>query len=339
MKRIFAVSLALFLFLAASAVESKSGQSVQIKKVRGDLYEQIDQAAKNQFAKDSNLFVVPNSAQQRAWQKIIGNILDNQLEEAKKDIDRLNFPYDLTLFTDKQTNREYVLLQEKMPQLSGWGLYVFDLNAKNPLTIEAPHVIADARTELEAIDAFLQTRAQAFLMAGTHRRANKKETPCTQPGSSVNPDDDTTDFPESDVAHATATMFHATHETLVTLRPKTIAVQLHGMIERDVCPHAFISTGTTTVTSNSKQLLSCMTKNKVEAGIYEGNRDGCPLGATTNVQGRFSNGEKRAPCSTGVKSAPDPGYFIHIEQEPALRRDRKSWQPVIEALKCSFPDN
>ena len=39
----------------------------------------------------------------------------------------------------------------------------------------------------------------------------------------------------------------------------------------------------------SKKLLSCLTKFKVEAGIYEGSEDGCPLGASTNVQGRFSS--------------------------------------------------
>lgn len=80
-----------------------------------------------------------------------------------------------------------------------------------------------------------------------------------------------------------------------------------------------------------------MTKNKVEAGIYEGKKDGCPLGASTNVQGRFSNGEKNDPCGKSVRFAPEPGYFIHIEQEPNIRRNKESWQPVIEALKCAFP--
>ncbi len=76
---------------------------------------------------------------------------------------------------------------------------------------------------------------------------------------------------------------------------------------------------------------------KVEAGVYEGNRDDCPLGATTNVQGRFSNNEKRDPCNTPAKTALEPGYFIHIEQESSVRRNKESWQPVIEALKCAFP--
>lgn len=337
MKQILAIVLGLGLFFVVVAVENKTSTAFEIKKERGSLYERVEQAAKNQFPKDSDLYRAPNQAQQKTWQKIIGNILNNRLETAAEDIKSRSYPYNLTLFTDKTTNREYVLLQEKSPQQAGWGLYVFDLTSKNPLVIQAPHTVADLRTELEAVDAFLQTGARAFLMAGAHRRANKKETPCTKPASANNPDSDTTDYPESDVAHNTATMFQTVHETLVINNPNTVAVQFHGMTDRDVCPNVFMSSGTRTVTSNSKKLFECMTKNNVEAGIYEGKKDGCPLGASTNVQGRFSNGERNDPCGKSVKTAPEPGNFIHIEQEPAIRRTRESWKPVIEALKCAFP--
>jgi hypothetical protein len=112
---------------------------------------------------------------------------------------------------------------------------------------------------------------------------------------------------------------------------------MHGMIERKICPNVFISSGAKKITANTSKLQACLTKQKVEAGIYEGNAEGCPLGAQTNVQGRFSNGEKHDACNTAAKGAPEPGFFIHIEQEPNIRRDRKSWQPVVEALKCAFP--
>jgi len=150
---------------------------------------------------------------------------------------------------------------------------------------------------------------------------------------SSNPEDN---YPVSDVAHAVATPFHAVHESLVKLMPATVAVQLHGMTERDICPNAFISNGTPTVTTNSKRLLSCLTKNGVEAEIYDGNKT-CPLSALSNVQGRYSNGEIKDPCNKSLATSPEPGSFIQIEQVPALRRDRSSWQPVIDGLKCAFP--
>lgn len=337
MNRLFVVLIVLILFFVTLADGNKTKLFFKPKKEKGNLFERVEAAAKNQFAKDSNLFLPPTKEQQQIWQKIIENILQNQLREADRDLRKLAVSYQLVLFTDQATKREYVLLQEKTVK-NGWGFYAFDLAAKNPLTVEVTHPVADARTELEGIDAFLQTRAQAFLMAGTHRRANKKETLCSQPNSANNADADTTDYPESDVAHNTATIFQTTHETLVNLKPKTVAIQIHGMIERKVCPNVFISSGTKKITTNSSNLLACLTKQQVEAEIYEGIAEKCPLGAQTNVQGRFSNGEKRDPCNTSAKGAPEPGFFIHIEQEPNIRRDRKSWQSLIDALKCAFPE-
>ena len=336
MKRFFIILSASVLFFVASFGGYKTDASFELKKEKGNLYERVEAAAKNQLARDSNLFLTPTKEQQKAWQKIVENILQNRLKEAERNLQKLAVSYELILFNDETTKREYVLLQEKTIK-NGWGFYAFDLATKNPLTVEVTHPVADARTELEGVDAFLQTRAQAFLMAGTHRRANKKETLCSQPNSANNLDAETTDYPESDVAHNTQTIFQTTHETLVELKSKTVAVQFHGMIERKICPNVFLSSGTKKITSNSSKLLTCLTRQKVEAGIYEGNADGCPLGATTNVQGRFSNGEKRDACNTAINNAPKPGFFIHIEQEPNIRRDRKSWQPVVEALKCAFP--
>jgi hypothetical protein len=336
MKRFFVILTVSVLFSAAFVAENKTGASFNLKKEKGSLYELIETAAKNQFAKDSNLFRPPTKDEQKSWQKIVENVLQNRLAEADRDLKKLAVSYELVLFTDETTKREYVVLQEKTAK-TGWGFFAFDLAAKNSLTVEVTHPVADARTELEGVDAFLQTRAQAFLMAGTHRRANKKETLCSQPNSANNADAEATDYPESDVAHNSQTIFQTTHETLVNQKPKTVAVQMHGMIERKVCPNVFMSSGTKKLTSNTSKLLACLTKQKVEAGIYEANAEACPLGAQTNVQGRFSNGEKRDPCNTNAKDAPEPGSFIHIEQEPNIRRDKKSWQPVIEALKCAFP--
>lgn len=335
MNRFFVILIAASLFVAASFGAGKLA-AIEIKRERGRLYELVESAAKNQFARDSNSFQPPSAAQQKSWRKIIEKILRNDLNEAAGELRKRAASYELILFADETSGREYVVLQEEKIK-TGWGFYAFDLQSKNPLAIEITHPVADARTELEGVDAFLQTGARAFLMAGAHRRANKKETPCSQPKSAINADAEATDYPESDVAHNTQTIFQTTHETLANSKPQTIAVQLHGMIERPVCPNVFVSSGTKTVTTNAKNLLACLERQKTEAAIYEGRAEGCPLGATTNVQGRYSNGEKRDPCNAAVKTAPEPGLFIHIEQEPNVRRDRASWQPIINALKCAFP--
>lgn len=330
MKKFVAATLLVSWFLTiAPAIKAEPRE---IQKKSGSLTELVERASTNQIKKDSNLFRVPTAGHLKAWNFIIESIFKNRLADADSMIRQLSFPYEISLFTDTTSKREYVVLEEAYPLKAGWGFFVFDTKTKNPLVLEIPHPVFDARTEFEGIDAFLQTGARGYLLAGAHRRANTQDTLCTQPKSS----NEDANYPVSDVAHAVTTPFHAVHESLVKLLPATVAVQLHGMGERDVCRNAFISTGTPTVTSTSKRLFSCLTKSGVDAEIFDG-KTTCPLTAQSNVQGRFSNGETGDPCNKGVAASPEPGSFIHIEQEPVLRRDRSSWQPVIDGLKCAFP--
>lgn len=316
------------LFLSSLSADAQS----LLKRQTGDLSDLVTKASKNLIRRDSDAFRVPTDGQLRAWQFITKSIFEGRRDDAQRMIEQLSFPYEISAFQDSVSKREYIVLEEKVPLQAGWGLYVFDTATANDLAIEVPHTVFDSNTEFQGVDAFRQTQARAFLMAGAHRRTSKQESPCTQP-KSANED---SRYPVSDVAHSIKTPFHAVHEALITSRPATVAVQLHGMTERDICPNAFLSTGTSTVTTNSKRLMSCLEKSGVESGLYDG-KTSCPLIATSNAQGRFSNGERNDPCGTNAKTSPDPGSFIHIEQEPKLRKDKKSWQPVIDALKCAFP--
>lgn len=328
LKTIFIALLLLSCVIAGYAsVHSNSN----VRQRSGSLYELVENASRNQIRRGSEGFRVPTDGQLKAWKFIVESIFQDRLADAQQMIRQLSFPYQLSKFTEKSTGREYIVLEESIPLQAGWGFYVFDPRSTSPLILEAPHPVFDSNTELQAIDAFVQTGATAYLLAGAHRRANMKDTPCTQPKSS----DASANYPVSDVAHAVATPFHSVHETLVKVRPASVAVQLHGMGEREICPNAFISTGTSSVTTNSKTLLACLAKSGVEASIYNGEAS-CPLTALSNVQGRFSNGETKDPCGTYARSSPEPGRFLHIEQEPSIRRDRKSWQPVIDGLKCAF---
>ncbi len=321
------IGLVCFFLLCSDA---NIAQQIAVGKKSGSLAEVVEKASKNQFKRDSDLFRIPTPGQLKAWNFIVESVFKDRLSDAAQAIKQLSFPYELSQFTDKTSNREYVLLEEKYPLQAGWGLFVFDPKATSPLIIEVPHPVFDSNTEFQGIDAFLQTGARAFLLAGSHRRASKTISPCTQPRS-----DDADTYPMSDVAHSIATPFHSIHETLVRLRPASVAVQLHGMGDRGTCPNVFISNGTSTVTTNSKKLLACLIKSNVASEIYDG-KTTCPLIALTNVQGRFSNGESADPCSKNARTSPEPGSFIHIEQKPIIRRDRASWQGVIDGIKCAF---
>lgn len=315
------------------AVSAARAQT-ELESKKGSLSELVERASANLVRRGSEGFRVPTPGQLKAWSFIAESILGGKPEEALKLKEQLSFPYEIFRFTETTNGRTYVVLEERAPYRAGWGLFVFDPDSRNPLVLQAPHPLFDGNTELETADAFIRTGAAAFLMAGAHRRANAEDTPCTQPKSA----DPEAGYPVSDVAHAVATPFHAVHESIVRSRPDSVVVQLHGMTDRDICPSAFLSNGTPTVTANSRRVFGCLTKNGVEAGIFDG-KTRCPLSALSNVQGRYSNGETDDPCRRGVSRSPEPGRFIHIEQEPALRRDRVSWRPVVDSLRCAFPDS
>lgn len=306
-----------------------NGERAEIEKLRGSLLRRVDEVVKNQLAKGSNKFVVPTGGQQAAWKEVVTNVLKKRPRRARRIIKRHSFPYRIIRFTDDATKREYLLLEER-PGSRGWGFYVFDTKTKNRLVIEVPHPVSDENTEREGIEAFLETGARAFLLAGAHRHTNPTLSACTQATARSN-------YAESDVAHNTETMFHQTHVVLAEMYPETVAVQLHGMRYRDVCPDVFLSSGTKDVTHNSKKLLTCLLRQEVEAELYDGRTTRCPLIARTNVQGRFSNGVRKDACNSYARTSPAPGFFIHVEQEPGIRENKRSWKKVIEALKCAFP--
>jgi pimeloyl-ACP methyl ester carboxylesterase len=329
MKFIYAALAAALIFSAIIHCSAQGGPGSR----KGSLYELAEKASANIVRRGTNGFRVPTPGQLKAWTFIAESILDGRVGDAVRMKEQLSFPYEIFEFTESTDGRTFIVVQENAPYQVGWGLFVFDPKSKNPLVLQAPHPLFDGRTEMESVDAFIRTGASAYLMAGAHRRANSEDTPCTQPHSA----DPEANYPVSDVAHAVATPFHAIHEAIARKRPKSVTVQLHGMTERDNCPNAFLSNGSRTVTSNSRRLLGCLLNNGVEAEIYDGNTK-CPLNALSNVQGRFSNGETTDPCRKGVTESPEPGRFIHIEQAPILRRDRDSWKPVIESLRCAFPE-
>lgn len=303
----------------------------RVVKAEGSLIEKVREIVETQFAPGSNRFRAPSPEEQVIWERIVGLVIDGRLNSAAVAIARAGFPFKLIIFTETLTGQRYAILEED-PKMYGWGFYVFDLETKSPLVIEVPHPVSDSNTEIEGIEAFLETRARAFILSGTHRRSNLKESPCTQATED-------SDYAVSDPAHNVNTMFHSAHTAISERRPGTVAVQLHGMRERDVCPNVFLSTGTRSVTENASRLLSCLRDKGIETELYGDSESSCPLIASTNVQGRYSNGERRNPCGSYAELSPEPGFFIHAEQEPGIRKDAASWKPVIEALKCAFPDN
>ena len=320
-----AVFLIVFILLS---VTGTGAPPALIISETGSLAEKVRLLTEGQFGSNTNRFRVPTPEERRDWDSLVRLVAQGRTARAASLLKRLGYPYRLVSFRETTNGREYLLLEES-PRMYGWGIFVFDPATKNPLVLEVPHPLSDSGTELQGAEALIETGARALVISGVHRQANRKLSPCTHATEN-------SDYRESDPAHNVNTMFHQTHETLVQIYPETVAVQLHGMRERDVCPNVFLSTGTAAVTKNAERFLRCLKDRGVEATLYDGTVS-CPLIASTNVQGRFSNGKRGDACGSYAEASPEPGLFIHAEQEPGIREGPASWKPVIEALRCAFP--
>jgi len=320
-----AALLAVFILLS---ITGTGAPAFGVEYEKGSLKEKVRELTEGQFGANTNRFRVPSPGERKDWDSLVRLVAEGRAARAATLLKKLGYPYRLVSFRETSNGRDYLLLEES-PRMYGWGIFGFDPASTNPLVLEVPHPLSDSGTELQGAEALIETGARALVISGVHRQANRKLSPCTHATEN-------SDYRESDPAHNVNTMFHQTHETLVSAYPQTVAVQLHGMRERDVCPNVFLSTGTAAVTKNAERFLSCLRDRGVDATLYDGTVS-CPLIASTNVQGRFSNGRRSDACGSYSEGSPEPGLFIHAEQEPGIREGPESWRPVIEALKCAFP--
>jgi hypothetical protein len=286
---------------------------------------------------DSNGMVVPTEAQLNAWRELVTVLAQGDSTAACNLIAANGFPYQLVQFTDiRAANAVYWLLREVDPVTVGWGTYV--IRASEVFTnvvVEAPHPVADWRTDPQGVKMFRALQAKALLVAGAHRCANQGFSPCgnkTMACGQLQP------YRESDVAHATQTIFQASHQALVPCGGKTVALQLHGN-GLATCPDLFISNGTLYPGGLTNKLFEAASRacGDFTVDVADGAAGECAFYGGGSVQGTYSNGcalaAKPDPCFSFPLYPSYPEQFLHLEQSLALREDDAC---LIEALRVVF---
>jgi hypothetical protein len=207
----------------------------------GDLIDEIRSIGSLLPGPDSNGMVVPTAAQMAAWEQLLDATEEGDLARACGVIAAQGFPYQIVRYTDTDhEGRTYFLLRENAPITAGWGTYLISEDEVRDVVIEVPHPGCESHTEEEGVELFRQVGARAFMMAGTDRCANTTFSPCSGTTSFCGQEEP---HRTSDVAHATQSMFHASHRALVEPGDSTVAVQIHGCSDPD-CPDLFISNAT-----------------------------------------------------------------------------------------------
>ncbi len=292
---ITAALLLIFLTGPSYAQESREGQ----------LYDLIEAIIEDMPQMNSDDYIPPTESERDLFGQAIRAIISDSLARAEALADTLN--YELYDWLNSADNRRYYVWEEKNSDaFKGWGTFIFNPQARQDIAIEIPHPLWDSYTWQVGIEYFLRNQPRYFLMAGTHRYANGR------------------DPAPADVAHNKVNNFHVMHREIAPLVAHTL--QIHGF-SRDGndnysdYPDVVLSNGTPEPSDILDTLAMNLRNSGYSAGIFDGEDYGY-LGATTNTQGRYSNGEKFS--------------FIHMELEYFIRRYESEWENAIEAVDQSF---
>lgn len=213
-------------------------------------------------------------------------------------------------------DQEDLRLLRPLPPTGGRARLAIRAGDARPLVLEVPHPLFDSRTLEESLGLFTSLGARALLVSGTHRCANTAASGCDGTTSACGA---SAPYPESDVAHATDTIFHRAHVALADVLFAELFLSVHGMAGDGVS----LSDGTTgdvdtdTPVAQIAQALDAagfenVTACNPGAGVPQDER----LCGTTNVQGRHLNGAADA-CSDAADTASK--RFVHMEQSRAVR--------------------
>jgi hypothetical protein len=255
--------------------------------------------------------------------------------------------YLLGRYYDTASSRWFIIGEDS----SGTGQAYFIINPepKRDLIVEAPHVYntntkLEGRTDTEGVRILQQTLGRALLINGADR-CQGKDGSCGGTFSSDNvcpPSSDGDPYRESDVGHNTDNAFHVLHQKFNDVAARTRFVQLHGnddtrlprgglsVSDGRTSPHA-ASLATLFVTNIQTLPTGALAASAVNDCATEANI----LCGYRNVQGRYTN-DATASCNGGTMLQGGT-RFLHLEQKSGTPSLIDQPQPVIDALRATFP--
>ncbi len=140
-------------------------------------------------------FVIPNTAQLDAWTQISQAFLDQDWEGTQGFIDFYNFPYNVVQFNDTDYDRTYYMLRETLnddfdaniasdPDDDvtgsfdyGWGLYIYNPQAQNPVIVTVPHPNDDFPTIVLGYHTFVKWDSAFLMISGAGREVKWTNVP------------------------------------------------------------------------------------------------------------------------------------------------------------------
>ena len=245
-------------------------------------------------------YTVPDSEQCRAVADGVAHAVEGRPDLAGQSLGTVGFR--LTEFVDRATGRRLAEIADASALSEaerGWGRVYLDLSAQASWSVQVPHPVSDASTELLGVETFRAAPGGVLVLAGAHRRAGAD-------GS-------------SDPAHQADTVFAAVLDALaVHALP---GIQVHGFDEDSLSGQdAVVSAGTAAPGPAAKHTADALERTGFT--VCRAWREKCGnLEGTTNIAGR---------------TAADLGLpWLHIELANNLRTDDSRRAEAAAALAAT----
>ncbi|WP_411103046.1 hypothetical protein [Streptomyces sp. cmx-4-9] len=230
---------------------------------------------------------VPTGGERTALVRGVALLLDGDQDAARAQLATVDFTLDTV--TDSASGRRYAEVadgvSESGPGNRGWGRVYVDLDHPPRWSVQVPHPLADARTELLGARVLRDAPGGVLVLAGAHRNAGKDKS--------------------ADMAHRTDSAFHAVVQEL--MRRDLPGIQLHGFADESFPGRdAVVSTGSGDgAAADARNLTAALRGDGLT--VCAASTERCRLSGTENEQGQVAAG--------------DDVRFLHLELNRTVRSD------------------
>ncbi|MFD3802081.1 hypothetical protein ACFWTC_00340 [Streptomyces sp. NPDC058619] len=240
----------------------------------------------------------PTERERQAFTRAFAHLLDGDTEAARAGLAEIDFT--LRTVTDAAGGRRYAEVADGASESGhtnrGWGRVYVDLDRPVRWSVQVPHPVADARTELLGVRVLRGAPGGVLVLAGAHRDAGEDGA--------------------ADVAHREDSVFHGVVEELA--RRKLPGVQLHGFADESFRGRdAVVSTGAgDSALADAEQLTAALRRDGLDVCTAYSAR--CKLAGRENEQGRTAADRRSA--------------FLHVELNKKLRGDDEGLDRAAAAI-------
>jgi hypothetical protein len=255
--------------------------------------------------------------------------------------------YQLGRFHDTVSSRWFIVGEDGAG--TGQAFFVINPEPRRDLIVEAPHVYAtnaklEGRTDTQGALILRQTLGRALLINGADR-CQGAPGGCggTLSSDAVCDHFEAGDpFRRSDAGHNTDSVFHVLHQKFNDVSATTRFVQLHGNGDARLPSGGLsVSDGRSTphLSSLATRFVAAIqalpTGALPDSAVNDCATEADILCGFRNVQGRYTN-DATAACD-GTRMANGGTRFLHLEQRTGSPSLIDRPQPVIDALRLTFP--